>query len=127
MSDKKFATAINCMDGRTQLPVIEYLKSAYKVDYVDTITEPGPVKILAEQEESQVIAQIKKRVDISVNKHHSRVVALVAHVDCAGNPVDKALQLRQLAEALTTLKSWGFPVQFFGIWVNEQWQVEKVI
>lgn len=34
----KFATAINCMDGRVQIPVIEYIKSKYEVDYVDMIT-----------------------------------------------------------------------------------------
>ena len=32
-----FATAINCMDGRVQIPVIEYLKKEFKVDYVDMI------------------------------------------------------------------------------------------
>ncbi len=37
-----FCTAINCMDGRTQLPVIEFLKNKLSVEYVDTVTEPGP-------------------------------------------------------------------------------------
>ncbi len=41
ISHGTFATAINCMDGRVQLPVIAYLKSKYVVDYVDAITEPG--------------------------------------------------------------------------------------
>jgi hypothetical protein len=42
MSSGRFAAAINCMDGRAQLPVIEWLKRECGVDYVDTITEPGP-------------------------------------------------------------------------------------
>lgn len=37
------------MDGRVQLPVIKYLQDRFKVQYVDTITEPGPNLILAEQ------------------------------------------------------------------------------
>ena len=48
MSRMKFATAINCMDGRTQLPVIAYLKEKCKIDCVDMVTEAGPVKILAD-------------------------------------------------------------------------------
>ncbi len=37
----KFVTAINCMDGRVQIPVIEYLKNNYGINYVDMITAPG--------------------------------------------------------------------------------------
>jgi hypothetical protein len=128
MSSKKFATAVNCMDGRTQAPVAEYLKKMFQVDYVDTVTEPGPVKILAERTEAQVVAQIRKRVEISVYKHRSAVVAVVAHGDCAGNPVDEGLQRKQLGEAIRTMKSWGLAVEFLGLWVDEkEWQVERVL
>ena len=54
----KFATAINCMDGRTQIPVIEWLKKEYGVDYVNMINEPGPNKILAENRD-QIITAVK--------------------------------------------------------------------
>jgi len=37
-----FCTAVNCMDGRVQLPVINYLKERFSANYVDMITEPGP-------------------------------------------------------------------------------------
>lgn len=126
MSDKKFATAINCMDGRTQLPVAEFMKKMFKVDYVDMVTEAGPVKILSEFNDFPVIANIKKRVEISVSKHHSKVVAVVAHYDCAGNPVDKQVQLSQISEAINKMKSWGFAVEFIGIWVDENWKAHKV-
>ena len=58
--NKKFATAINCMDGRAQEPVIEYMKKSYGVDYVDMITEPGPNRILAENKEASIIEFLKK-------------------------------------------------------------------
>ena len=58
MKDKKFATAINCMDGRVQLPVINYLKDQYKIDYVDMITEPGPIKILSELKDNKLVESI---------------------------------------------------------------------
>ena len=61
-----FATAINCMDGRTQLPINQWMRNRYGVAYVDTVTEPGPIKILAEQEPDSAVESIKQRTDISV-------------------------------------------------------------
>ncbi len=31
-----------------------------------------------------------------------------------------------IVEAMATVKSWDFPVQVIGLWVNSQWQVEVV-
>ncbi len=50
-----FATAINCMDGRVQIPAIEWLKRRHQIDYVDMITEPGPNKILSENRERAIV------------------------------------------------------------------------
>ncbi|MBC7345036.1 MAG: hypothetical protein H5U03_06435, partial [Clostridia bacterium] len=88
-----FAATINCMDGRTQLPVINYVKDKYGVDYVDVITEPGPNKLLAERGDEALLASIRRRLEISVLKHGSRHVVIVGHHDCAGNPVEKETQL----------------------------------
>lgn len=123
MSDAKFATAVNCMDGRTQLPVIEWMKREFGVEYVDSVTEPGPIKILAEAPESAQAKSILGRVAISVEKHGSRNVVIVAHFDCAGNPVPKETQLGQLARALATVRGWGFPAEVVGVWVDDSWQV----
>jgi len=120
-----FGTAINCMDGRTQLPVNEYLRGHYKLDYIDTVTEPGPVKILAENQAGT--ASIQNRVKISVEAHGSKLIAVVAHHDCAGNPVPNELQLEQLELALKTVHSWNYEVQCIALWVDENWQVSPVI
>jgi hypothetical protein len=136
MSDKKFATAINCMDGRTQIPVIKWLKKEYNIDYVDMITEPGPNKILAENTDKALVESIKRRVDISVNKHHSRIIAIIGHHDCAGNPTDKETQLHQINSAIKNIKKWGYNTEVVGLWVDEpspctqergeNWRVDKV-
>lgn len=125
MADGKFGTAINCMDGRTQLPVNEWMKSKYGLDYVDTITEPGPDKMLAENDETTV-PSIRKRVDISVAKHGSEIIAVIAHHGCAGNPVDKDEHIRQVHKAIDLINSWNMPVKVIGLWVNENWQVEAI-
>ena len=122
-----FATAINCMDGRVQDAVKNYLKQNYQVDWVDQITEPGPIKILAENTEKEIIENIKKRVDISVNHHGSKVVAIVGHEDCAGNPVGKEEQILQLKKSEEIVKDFGFNAEIILLYVEGDWTtVEKV-
>jgi hypothetical protein len=41
MMDFRFGTAINCIDGRTQEPVIDFMKQKYNIDGVDMLTFPG--------------------------------------------------------------------------------------
>jgi len=125
-SHGRFATAINCMDGRVQVPANEWIKKKFRVDYVDTITEPGPNKILAENKDSAAIDSIKRRVAISVNNHGSKYIAVLGHHDCAGNPVDKESQLVHIKSAVKAVNSWGFPVETIGLWVDENWQVSEV-
>ena len=57
----KFATAINCIDGRVQTPVAEFIKKSYHIDYVDMITIPGPDRVLSEFADVDEIESIKKR------------------------------------------------------------------
>ncbi|MCK4916316.1 MAG: hypothetical protein KAS89_09095, partial [Candidatus Eisenbacteria sp.] len=78
-----FCTVVNCMDGRVQLPVIRYLQNRFKVLYVDSVTEAGPVRSLAKPADETVSQSILRRVAVS-RKHGSKVVAVVAHDDCAG-------------------------------------------
>jgi len=101
-----FATAINCMDGRTQNPVIEWMRKHYGVSYVDMITEPGVDAILAENKDAQTIESIKRRVGISIEKHGSKFIAVVGHYGCAGNPVDMNTHLAQIQSAIETVTSW---------------------
>lgn len=118
-----FCTAINCMDGRTQLPVNDYLRNLLGVDYVDTITEPGPVRILSEEPDGEAARSILSRIDISIHKHGSTCVALVAHDDCAGNPVPEARQAEQLRQATEFLRSRHPAVRILPLWVDATWTV----
>jgi carbonic anhydrase len=122
---KKFATALNCMDGRVQEPVIKFLKEKYKVDFVDMITEPGIDRILAEGDE-KMLEKIKNKIEISIKKHGSKVVAIVGHTDCAGNPVERKEHLRQIRKGKEILKSMNIKAEILGLWVNENWEVEVV-
>lgn len=120
MSYGSFATAINCMDGRTQIPVIDYIRKKYRVDYVDMITEPGPVRVLAENTDKTTLESIKRRLEISIQKHASVHIVVVGHHDCAGNPVEKATQLKQILESIWTVRSWNFRAETLGLWLDEK-------
>jgi len=119
---KIFATAISCIDGRVQKPVIEFMLKKFKADYVDMITEPGPDKVLSEDKVPHIIESIKRRVMISVEKHGPGIVVIAGHHDCAVNPVGEEEHRRQIGEAVKKVKTWGLDADIHGVWVNEKWE-----
>ncbi len=120
-----FVTAINCMDGRVQEPVVAWMKRRFEADYVDMITEPGPDNVMTAGP-PEGLESVKRRASISVNAHGSRVVAMVVHHDCAGFPVSKEQHLAALQECVKIIASWALPVRILGLWIGEDWQVEVV-
>jgi carbonic anhydrase len=123
MADGKFATSISCMDGRIQIPLNDWVRKNYSVDYVDTITEPGVEKKLTQNID---VEQIKSKAEISIFKHKSDLIIVSGHHDCAGNPVSKDEHISQIKESIEIIKSWNFPVRVLGVWVNDQWEVEPI-
>ncbi len=126
MRADQFATAINCIDGRIQEPVIKYIQTTYGIDFVDLITEPGPNKILSENCENEIIESIRRKVEISIDRHNSELIALVGHYDCAGNQVDQDTQERQIRMAFKVIESWNFKAKIIGLWVNKHQECRKV-
>lgn len=127
-NQKTFVCAINCMDGRVQDAVKDYMKENYGADYVDMVTEPGPNKILADNTDKAIIENIRKRVEISVHHHGSKVVAIVGHFGCAGNPTEKEEQIKHLKKAEEVVKDFGFNIEIILLWVDGDWNtVERVV
>ena len=122
-----FCTVINCMDGRVQLPVITYLMKRLNVEYVDSITEAGLVKILAEQSNQALLDSIFNRVSISIEKHGSQTIAVCAHADCAGNPVDEETQKQQLQTAGDLLRSRCPDADIIQLWIDADWTVQEIV
>ena len=97
MARHKFATAITCIDGRVQQPVVDWMKLHVNVEYVDLVTEPGPDLVLSEGT-TYVIDDIVRKARFSVERHASPVVAVCGHHDCAANGADKEKHREQLRE-----------------------------
>ena len=90
---------------------------------MDLVTVPAPVRLLAGPVDLETITSILISVALSIDTHGSRLIAVVAHADCAGNPTDHEEQRRQLAESAGYLAE-NFPgVSILGLWVDERWSV----
>ncbi len=113
-----FCTLINCMDGRIQLPLIDFMRERFGAEFVDNITEPGPVQIFADGNEKELLERTLKKIDISITLHGSKVIAIAAHPDCAGNPVDDSLQKEQLKEAFSFLRGEYPNIEIVALWVE---------
>lgn len=122
----RFGTAINCIDGRTQEPVIDHMKRNHDIDGVDMVTFPGVDGIFSNKERSKELELIRNAIRISIEKHGSGVIAVVGHYDCAGNPGDKEHHYKDVRFALREVSSWNFPAQVIGLYVNDKRQIEEV-
>jgi hypothetical protein len=122
----KFGTVINCIDGRVQLPVLEYLKTNFEIEYFDATNEAGPLKLLTEKSDECRMFILKEKLSISVEIHGSRFLAVVGHHDCARNPLPREEQLIQIEEAIRYLrKVYGEEITYVGLYVNDRWEVEE--
>jgi len=94
----RFGAVITCMDGRIQTRTIDQVMTRLGVRYVDNITATGAVQHL----DGTVTATgegLLQSLSVSVRAHATAQVAVVAHAECAGNPVPDAKQKEQLRNA----------------------------
>ena len=121
-----FCTAINCIDGRIQIPVISYLKKRFDVEYVDVVTEAGPAAALCDSTDGAAVQSICEHVTLSIEHHGSRGLAVIAHHDCARNPVGADTQQEMLRGARSFLRERFPELPVVALWVDEQWQVTEI-
>jgi hypothetical protein len=110
------------MDGRVQSSIIDYLQARFQVKFVDNITEPGPVRIFAKTTDMITLNSIINRVGVSIDLHKSCGIAICAHPDCAGNPIDNEAQKEQLEKSVLFLKEIYPNSEVIGIWVENNQQ-----
>ena len=121
-----FCTAVNCIDGRVQLPVIQYLTRRFHVEFVDIVSDTGPVGVLAHDPDSERAGSMYRRIDVSIDAHKSQGLAIVAHHDCAGNrrPFEGQIEDLRRSAANLRLRYSGFPA--LALWVGSDWTVKHV-
>ena len=121
-----FCAVINCLDGRTQLPVVNFLRARFNVEYVDMLTDAGPLGILANTPDSPRAEVFFERVDTVIRVHDIKELAIAGHWDCRGNPVPKEQQLEQQQAVVARFRERYPQLQIIGLWVTEEGTVEEI-
>lgn len=122
----KFVTAVNCIDGRTQAPVSKFLKTRFKAHYVDMITCPDPAKVLSSCQPDPLIQYLQYSAMISIAKHGSESIAIVAHYDCAEDGLPESAQKLHVQKAMHRIREWKMPASIIGLWIDRNWDVEEI-
>lgn len=120
-----FGCAVNCIDGRAQLPVIEWVKFHGHVQYVDVVTEPGAVGVINGNELGRS-NYIRERVLTSVRVHSPLIIAVAGHFGCIANPVGEEKQKEQIRMSVDSLRSWHDRTRVVGLFVNEYGSIDLV-
>ncbi len=117
------------MDGRVQEAIAKYGQKRYQALYPDTITEAGLVGLLTNNPSLELLEGIKKKVLISVEKHHSKGIVVHGHRDCAGNPVEDNLHKENVLAGAKIICSivQGLEVKpVFVVKENNKWLVKNL-
>lgn len=124
-STATFGTVLTCIDGRIQRVVSDFLMTRFGVANIDTITRAGIIKHLTSSYDP-VTNSIVDDLDTSIEVHDSYQIALVAHRECAGNPVDDERQRGQLKNAVEHFTR-RYPAQeVIGLWLGTNWAIEVI-
>ncbi len=125
-----FFTSVGCMDGRVQAPIAKYGQDKYQVLYPDTITEAGIVGLLTSNPSQEFLNNLKKKVLISVEKHHSKGIIVHGHQHCAGNPIEDELHKEQTIAAAAVIRNFvSEDIEVKPVFVNHTengWEVEEL-
>ena len=103
------------MDGRVQIPMNDWIKAKYSVDFVDTITAPGIDKVMFDGN----VESLKKSVMISVTNHKSNHIVVSGHFGCAGTPVSDDEHFTHIKKSVEIISSWNLDADVVGVWIDE--------
>lgn len=106
------ATCLNCIDGRVQSPILDWIRKQYNIDFVDVITAAGMNRVLASQDN---IDEIIHSINISVNVNRSVRIFIVGHYDCQGNLVNEKTHQEHIATSVNRLKPYRPDLEIIGL------------
>lgn len=132
-SDETFFTTVGCMDGRIQDPVSDFGRKKFSAEFADTITEAGLVGLLSTNPAQTLLDSIKNKLDISIEKHHSKGILVHGHQNCAGNPVPDEKHIEDVRKSVDEIRSLiKNKITVVGVFVKQSssdpkvWEVQDV-
>ena len=127
--DETFFTRVGCMDGRVQIPTRKFGQKLFNAEYPDSINDAGIVGILAHNPSPEFLNDFKKKLDISLNHHHSKGILVYGHEDCAGNPVDEETHKKDILDSVELIKKLKPGIKVIPAFVRrfgKGWKVELI-
>lgn len=124
-SVERFAAVITCMDGRIQTRTIDQLMTRFGARHIDNITTTGAVKHL-DGTVTPTGEGLLQSLAVSVNAHGTTQVAIVAHAECAGNPIPDAEQKTQLRNAVTAVGGRFPDLEVIALFLDPKLGFEKI-
>lgn len=129
-----FFTVVGCMDGRVQDVVARFGQQKFGAKYPDTITEAGIVGLIANppagEPDPKFVENLKFKLLVSIEKHHSRGIIVDGHEECAGNPVSDEEHRQDIKTSVEFIKKLiDNKVPVIGVFVarkGNNWIEEKV-
>jgi len=125
----KFATALDCADGRTKLPVRAWAREHLGVDEVDCITRPGMDKFLSAEIQPVLLEDLQDQL-AKLEGHASEHVLVIGHCECLGNPVSEDPHREDIKKSCENVTSWRVLAgkKIIGLLVNKTgtWDVDRV-
>lgn len=120
----EFVTCLNCIDGRVQLPVINWILENYDVKYVDMITSPGVDGVFSNRNSD--VSDILEKVSFSHEGHSTELIFIVGHHDCLANPVENEKHNKQIINSVERIKESYSQCNIIGLWVDNGFKVQVI-
>lgn len=129
-ADETFFTAVGCMDGRVQEVMARFGWEKFGAEYPDTITEAGIVGLISKNPEPTFVENLKLKLLVSIDKHHSKGILVDGHQECAGNPVSDEKHKQDVKTSIEFIRKLiDARVPVTGIFVGRTengWKAEEV-
>ena len=122
---ERFAVLLNCIDGRTQQPLIEWARRELDVDHVDIVTEPGVDGVLA-RGDSTALSALLDKVCVSRVAHGATELVIAGHHDCAANPGDESSHKNDLRTAAGAVQRALPELAVRTVYVDSRWSVVEL-
>lgn len=124
MTDRPFALAISCVDGRVHRSLLAWIGDTLSLERVDYLTVPGADAALAEAGDEYDRA--RRLAGFLAERRHHECAIVAGHWDCQGNPVAEARHREQIRAAAERVHGWDLSPRTLGVWVADDGQVSVV-
>jgi carbonic anhydrase len=129
-ASETFFTVVGCMDGRVQDVMAKLGKEKFGAEFPDTITEAGIVGMISNNPSQELLENLKFKLLVSIDKHHSKGILVDGHQECAGNPVEDLRHkedIKKSAEVIRKLIENKVPVD--GVFMarsSSGWEAQEI-